>query len=514
MRSLKFTVLVLGIPALAFADSTGPLSAGTVSVTNAGSYSWTNYTPTSQASIDGDSASITMPGSGATSDETFASTFGAAVPLDATVTGIELVFEFATTGLGGVDDEATLTMGTLGAPGTPLIVDIPNTGGGFFSAVLGSSTDLWGLALTPTMVNDSGFGLLSEITTVNAGTESIDLTSIEIFYTPAGVEARFLLIGDSWAAGIGSQNVFETVMSNEGITTALVLKEGVGGSTAAQWATNHNGKLDTITSVLGSNPTVDIVHINLGGNDLNAAAGSIITEQDLLDELESIADDVDTVVDHIHSIDPAIRVGWGSYDYLADPDSNAALIAMVTVSVPHTAAKERFDFINVMGYLHYVFGYTGEFGPGATPIPGGFPEYEPAGGGDDTLPSDPLYHDGGIHLNTTGYIAYIERAFNEFYRAWLLEDSGGETIWLDFAHRGDEFGTSGLPMNDLTQAAILVDFGGTLMLKGDTADSTTPETLVLDKEMRLEAVNGTVSIGAPSPVREAARAGFRTRGLR
>lgn len=515
MNTVKLGVavaVIVGVALSSGAESTGPLSLGTAAVTSTGTYGWTNITPASQTSIDGNSSTISIPGGGQTSDEIFVSGFGASVPLNATVVGLRVTYEIATTGLGAAgSDVATITMGSIATPGTPVVVDIPDSGGVFFSAPIGGPFDTWGLTLTPAIVNDPGFGIFSEVTSVNSGTETLDRTQLEIFYTLPGYGPRILIVGDSWASGIGNLLVFESVLNDEGgLATVTMVKEGIGGSTAAQWATNHDGKLDAITSALNTNPTIDVVHINLGGNDLNAAAGSIITEQDLIDELESIADDVDTVVDHIHGIDPSIRVGWGSYDYLASAASNPALIAMVPIGVAHAAAKSNFDFINAMGYIHYEFGFPGEFAAGATPIPGGFPEYIPAGGGDPAFAGTPAYNDGGIHLVFAGYKAYIERAFNEFYRAWLLEDQGGSEIWIDFAHRGDELGTSGIPMNDLTNAATMVDPGGTLKIKGNTADSTTPETIMLDKAMRIEADSGAVTIGASGARRSTTSGGGRS----
>lgn len=315
---------------------------------------------------------------------------------------------------------------------------------------------------------------------------------------------RILIVGDSWAEQIGGFGIFETVLANEGLSNVGVIKIGIGGTTAAQWASDL-GKLATITTELTDNPTIDIVHINLGGNDYLAAAGSIVTEQDLIDVLEAIGTDIAVVVDHIHSINPNIRIALGSYDYLANLAFNPVLITGVPISVAGAQTRDRFEFINAIGYTHYALGYPGVFGPGETPIPGGFPEYDPAGGGDPTLGTHSDHNDGGIHLVPVSYIAYIERCFNEFYRAWLLEDAGGATIWIDFAHRGDERGTESVPMNDLTNAVTMVNPGGTLKIKGDTSDSSTPETLTLSKAMRIEAVNGTVSIGGPGQVREGKR---------
>ena len=50
-------------------------------------------------------------------------------------------------------------------------------------------------------------------------------------------------------------------------------------------------------------------------------------------------------------------------------------------------------------------------------------------------------------------------------------------------------------MNDLTNAATMINPGGTIKIKGNTADRSTPETLTLTKAMRIEAVGGSVTIG-------------------
>mgnify|MGYP001237262991 CR=1 FL=1 len=316
--------------------------------------------------------------------------------------------------------------------------------------------------------------------------------------TVYGQTPRILLIGDSWADQMGSFNVVETVLASQGLSQFSVVKEGISGSTAAQWVGNHLGKLDAITTQLTNNPTIDIVHINLGGNDL-IAVFPFATEQDRTDALESIADDIDFVVDYIHAIDPDIRVAICSYDYINVIEFNPIFAVNAIVNIAHTAAKERFEFINAVGIIHHIFGFDGQFAPGETPLPGGFPDYDPIVGGDPSLVGTPEYNDGGIHLNEAGYITYMERLFNEFYRPWLLEDQGGTEIWVDFAHRGDELGTTNTPINDLTNAVIMINPGETIKIKGDIADSTTPEILTIDKAMQIQAVNGAIRLGDPNP---------------
>jgi len=69
-------------------------------------------------------------------------------------------------------------------------------------------------------------------------------------------------------------------------------------------------------------------------------------------------------------------------------------------------------------------------------------------------------------------------------------------VWIDFAYTTDfESGTSIEPFNSLAEGVAAVNAGGVIRIKGDTAVSSTDETPVISKPMRIEAVGGQVMIG-------------------
>jgi hypothetical protein len=70
--------------------------------------------------------------------------------------------------------------------------------------------------------------------------------------------------------------------------------------------------------------------------------------------------------------------------------------------------------------MHYTYGYPGEFGPGETPRPGGYPDYDPLMGGDPSLPGPPGALADSIHLTGAAYLVLAERCVDEFYANWLL----------------------------------------------------------------------------------------------
>lgn len=73
-------------------------------------------------------------------------------------------------------------------------------------------------------------------------------------------------------------------------------------------------------------------------------------------------------------------------------------------------------------------------------------------------------------------------------------------------------GTQAIPFNTLGEVIVLVDVGGTINIKGDTATSNTAEMPTINQDVTLNAINGTVTIG--SVARDAARSGFVSRGNR
>lgn len=68
-------------------------------------------------------------------------------------------------------------------------------------------------------------------------------------------------------------------------------------------------------------------------------------------------------------------------------------------------------------------------------------------------------------------------------------------VWVDFAFGGSSSGTFEAPYKTLAAGISNVVTDGTVYIKGDTAQSTSGESLVISKPVRIQAINGTVRIG-------------------
>lgn len=82
------------------------------------------------------------------------------------------------------------------------------------------------------------------------------------------------------------------------------------------------------------------------------------------------------------------------------------------------------------------------------------------------------------------------------FDAFILKLDGPTAIvWSDFAYGGTETGSESQPYNTLAEALGAVTVGGTVRIKGDTGDTSTPEAVTINQEVTLLAVNGAVQLG-------------------
>lgn len=248
------------------------------------------------------------------------------------------------------------------------------------------------------------------------GGVGVFLVIVAVMTTANAQEPRILVVGDSWAVPMRAfaltNALNEPGLGEYGVVGATT---AIGGTLASQWATP--GGLNLITQALEANPTIDIVHLSMGGNDVLRALPIVLVEVPAL--VAQIYDDIDTVVNHILSIRPDAKVALCSYDYISDASLNEILQVMAETAVVRSHMNPLYYYINNYGLMQYTYGYPGLFGPGEVPYPGGYPSYTPLMGGDFTLPSPPAALSDAIHLTYDGYDILALRCVDEFYAGWL-----------------------------------------------------------------------------------------------
>lgn len=328
---------------------------------------------------------------------------------------------------------------------------------------------------------------------------------------PALVAPRVLLVGDSWAQYMwddGSHNdLFDRFGQEDRRALSLSLgsdpgpgypgpEYAVSGSEARQWAdTASYPWIANMVAALNANPTIDLVVLSIGGNDVLAGRpdGGWYKQMDLdlpgseaafFDRLEQ---DTFTIIEAALAVRPNLRVMISSYEYpnfnvgfwcfayacpkrrdlsrdpnnalITDAELNDMMVRVEQRRIGWVNANPRLLFDHGIGLMHYYYG-DGVTGPGLLPYPGQTPPlYSPFPGGNVLRPSlrsnfrrpngldaDP------IHLNLAGYQYKIANETEAFFFPWLRgevtetfsSEGGLRDGWSD----GIAAGTAGVRLGD------------------------------------------------------------------
>lgn len=170
--------------------SVGPNSAGAGASVDSGGGSWLN--PGRVVASDNSKATLTIANGDPPTDYIAATTFGFSIPVGATITGVVVEVEAmrqAIAGAGSAYDAMFLTLN-----GTAITGAGAGSGGGSLGTsdayeTFGSSTDLWGVALTRAQVEASTFGCMFTFRETGTATHviSVDHVRMTVYYTPASI---------------------------------------------------------------------------------------------------------------------------------------------------------------------------------------------------------------------------------------------------------------------------------------------------------------------------------------
>ena len=259
---------------------------------------------------------------------------------------------------------------------------------------------------------------------------------------------RLLVVGDSWAGYVWEDRSFSQVFDDFGFTSVEEAGQATAlpGTTASFW--KQPGNLAIIGSELAANPTIDMVHLSLGGNDFLTQWNVNQTPAQQQAIFDQVTADLQVIVDYILAQRPGVRVVIASYDYLnffeSVANNPAAQVSWAILGLPSArqlndglvglsraqqavaTRTARVEFVLNLGLMQWVYGYPAFSVPANTaPFPGQAPNYAPFPGGLIDLPSPPAAMDnpGGlidpIHLSFDGYYYYAYNAVAQYYAPWL-----------------------------------------------------------------------------------------------
>jgi len=237
---------------------------------------------------------------------------------------------------------------------------------------------------------------------------------------------RILLVGDSWPWFMLLNQSFTTALEEEGLSQYEVrgLYTTAPGSTARQWVRPE--WLEVLREELERFPTIDIVHLSLGGNDYlrRWRPDMAIVKRDAM--FNEVAEDIETVVRFLLDVRPDVRVAICEYDYVnaqrggtgVAPLNQAGQI-LARMKLEMTKKYPRAGYIQTYGLMQHHFGVGEELAPGVAPLPGQAPDFDPFPGGNKELGNDRAAMMDAIHLSPKGYHVLARHCIRTLYREWL-----------------------------------------------------------------------------------------------
>lgn len=272
---------------------------------------------------------------------------------------------------------------------------------------------------------------------------------------PQNNETKVLLVGDSWAFFMGVDQTINKVFDDWGFPeyefkTNLTLAEN-GATTNDFLSPTKQGE---IANQLISNPSIDFVHLSIGGNDVLGNWKSQTFTQAQTDSLvQQVEDSIYAVIDFIKGIRPDVKIVYSGYAYpnfgevihdqlipTAHPfygtwddmeqptfiEINSILNKFSDDLLAHFANDPRVSFTKATGITQYTFGQIDplSISPGGTYLP--FTVSLPEGNPNYPSPKESM-RDYGItkdcfHLSKKGFYDFISYTAQKFYQKALMDD--------------------------------------------------------------------------------------------
>ena len=266
---------------------------------------------------------------------------------------------------------------------------------------------------------------------------------------------RVLLVGDSWAWFMNTESTINNVFDQWGLSGYTFVSNATISENGAD--TKDFIKVDKQAEILNQlnlNPTIDYVHLSIGGNDFLGDWNLNMTQG----QTDSLTDDVfvrlDSIVRFIKSCRPGIKILWSGYVYTNFKEVIESLGAIQNIHpfygtwqgmgfptpiqintlqnhvsdliTNYASTHSDFYFVNCSGLMQYIYGQTTPLGipPGGTiapytvPLPLGDPNYP----SNRTTMRDYGFTKDCYHLSTQGYKDLISYHTQKFYHKELMDD--------------------------------------------------------------------------------------------
>jgi hypothetical protein len=290
------------------------------------------------------------------------------------------------------------------------------------------------------------------------------LVAISLIFITAGTclaqceetdENKVLLVGDSWAFFMGVDQTFNDVFeqwghSNYKYYTNAILSEN-GAETVDFMQPEKQAE---IQAQLDAQPSIEVVHLSLGGNDVLGNWNVNFTQLQTDSLIDTVLTRLITIIDFIKEARPGIKIVWSGYTYtnfgqvLADAGPLAAIhpfnatwqgmgtptfiqlnqvqneVSSIVEAI--VALDPQLEYISANGLMQHTFGQAtnlsvppgGSYPPFTSPLPVGYPDYPSP---KSSMRNYGLFLDC-FHLSAIGFRDFISFQSQKFYQKFLMGD--------------------------------------------------------------------------------------------
>lgn len=324
-------------------------------------------------------------------------------------------------------------------------------------------------------------------------------------------EARVLLIGDSWAFFMNTDQTINNTLRKWGHSNYIFRSNTIVSENGAETDDLLKpAKQAEIANLLNQNPSIDVVHVSIGGNDMLGDWKKSFTPVQTQALKASVFDRLQQIFDFIKSLRPGIKIFWAGYTYpnfeeviqtsglgsdhpfystwqkMEFPNflEINTILNDVSRDMDSIAALDpQLEFVNATGLMQYTFGQNnnlavapgGNYPAFTAPLPLGFPDYpSPAGSMRNYLGLRDCFH-----LSAKGFSDFLDYHTQKFYHKFLMDDfyalavgnsqSGSvsstgntsDTLWLGSVGAEEfatvlSFNTTGMLDTTLAKASIFL----------------------------------------------------------
>lgn len=174
---------VPGQASLGVITTIGPTTGGATASQGTGSAAGAWVNPANAAAVDGVYTTQNIAASTVSPNSLIVANFGSAIPVDATITGIEVkITRFAPAGIKDVTVRLQKAGVSVGANKANVAATWPTT---TITAVYGGAADMWGTTWTPAEINAATFGVELNVQNVDLAPQiaSVDAVTIVAHFT-------------------------------------------------------------------------------------------------------------------------------------------------------------------------------------------------------------------------------------------------------------------------------------------------------------------------------------------